>query len=108
MGINLPAGKIIVGAFWQPGGVLIDLDCLATLPEREYRAGLAEVVKYGVILDADFFAYLEQQIESLNAKRPDVLEQIVTRSCRLKAEIVQRDEREVTGARAVLNYGHTF
>jgi len=108
VGINLPAAKNIVGAFWQPAGVLIDLDCLATLPEREYRAGLAEVVKYGVILDADFFAYLEQHIQQLNSRTPEVLEHVVARSCQLKADVVQRDEREETGARAVLNYGHTF
>jgi 3-dehydroquinate synthase len=108
VGINLPAAKNIVGAFWQPVGVLIDLNCLTTLPEREYRAGLAEVVKYGVILDAEFFAYLEQHIPQLNSRAPDVLEHIVARSCQLKADVVQRDERELTGERAALNYGHTF
>ena len=108
VGINLPSAKNIVGAFWQPAGVLIDLDCLTTLPEREYRAGLAEVVKYGVILDADFFAYLERNIPQLNARASDVLEHIVARSCQLKADVVQRDERELTGERAALNYGHTF
>jgi 3-dehydroquinate synthase len=108
VGINLPAAKNIVGAFWQPVGVLIDLDVLTTLPEREYRAGLAEVVKYGVILDADFFMYLEQHVDALNARSADALEHVVKRSCQLKAEVVTRDEREETGARAVLNYGHTF
>jgi 3-dehydroquinate synthase len=108
VGINLPAAKNIVGAFWQPAGVLIDLDTLATLPDREYRSGLAEVVKYGVILDADFFRYLETHIAELNARQPDVLEYIVARSCRLKADVVEQDEREETGLRAVLNYGHTF
>jgi 3-dehydroquinate synthase len=108
VGINLPAAKNIVGAFWQPSGVLIDLDCLTSLPEREYRAGLAEVVKYGVILDADFFTYLEHNVQQINSRAPDVLEHIVARSCQLKADVVQRDEREETGARAVLNYGHTF
>jgi len=108
VGINLPAAKNIVGAFWQPVGVLIDLDCLATLPEREYRAGLAEVVKYGVILDTAFFAYLEGHVEALNNRNPQALEHIVTRSCQLKAQVVERDEREETGARAILNYGHTF
>ncbi|MEX2175958.1 MAG: 3-dehydroquinate synthase [Pirellulaceae bacterium] len=108
VGINLPSAKNMVGAFWQPAGVLIDLDLLATLPDREYRSGLAEVVKYGVILDADFFAYLERHVTELNARDPDVLEHVVARSCRLKADVVEQDEREQTGARAVLNYGHTF
>jgi 3-dehydroquinate synthase len=108
VGVNLPAAKNIVGAFWQPAGVLIDLDTLGTLPAREYRSGLAEVVKYGVILDADFFAYLEAHVAELNARDPAVLEHVVARSCRLKADVVERDEREETGLRAVLNYGHTF
>jgi 3-dehydroquinate synthase len=108
VGINLPAAKNIVGAFWQPAGVLIDLDVLKTLPEREYHSGLAEVVKYGVILDADFFTYLETHVAEINARDPNVLEHIVATSCRLKANIVEQDEREETGLRAVLNYGHTF
>jgi 3-dehydroquinate synthase len=108
VGINLPTAKNIVGAFWQPAGVLIDLDCLATLPRREYLSGLAEVVKYGVILDAEFFAYLEQNVAGLLARDAAVLEHIVARSCQLKAMVVEQDEREETGIRAVLNYGHTF
>jgi len=108
VGVNLPAAKNIVGAFWQPAGVLIDLDVLRTLPEREYRSGLAEVVKYGVILDAGFFAYLEANIDALNAREYGVLEHVVATSCQLKARIVQQDEREESGLRAVLNYGHTF
>jgi len=108
VGINLPAAKNMVGAFWQSAGVLIDLDVLTTLPEREYRSGLAEVVKYGVILDEPFFEYLEQQVDALNTRRPEVLEQVVARCCHLKASVVERDERELTGLRAVLNYGHTF
>jgi 3-dehydroquinate synthase len=108
VGINLPAAKNIIGAFWQPRGVLIDLDTLATLPDREYRSGLAEVVKYGVILDATFFEYLEQNAAQLAARDPATLEYVVGRSCRLKADVVERDERELTGLRAVLNYGHTF
>jgi 3-dehydroquinate synthase len=98
----------MVGAFWQPAGVVIDTQALATLPEREYLSGLAEVVKYGVILDAEFFAYLEQHIEGLLARRDDVLAHVIGRSCRLKADVVEQDEREETGLRAVLNYGHTF
>ncbi len=108
VGINLPGAKNMVGSFWQPLGVLIDVDVLATLPDREYRAGLAEVVKYGMILDADFFAYLEQNVETINARDPGVLTALVERCCRLKAEVVEQDEREITGLRAVLNYGHTF
>jgi 3-dehydroquinate synthase len=108
VGINLPSAKNIVGAFWQPAGVLIDLDCLSTLPKREYLSGLAEVVKYGVILDADFFAYLEKNVAGLLARDTAVLERIVARSCELKARVVEQDEREETGLRAVLNYGHTF
>ncbi|MBL9124613.1 MAG: 3-dehydroquinate synthase [Planctomycetaceae bacterium] len=108
VGVNLPAAKNMVGAFWQPLGVLIDTAVLETLPEREYRAGLAEVVKYGVILDADFFAALEKNVAALNTREPNVLRQVIARSCELKAQVVSRDEREETGLRAVLNYGHTF
>lgn len=108
VGINLPGAKNMVGAFWQPEGVLIDVDVLATLPDREYRAGLAEVVKYGVILDEEFFAFLEANIDAINAKEPAVLQKIVERCCRLKADVVEADERETTGLRAILNYGHTY
>jgi len=108
VGVNLPGAKNMVGAFWQPLGVLIDTDVLNTLPIREYRSGLAEVVKYGVILDADFFDYLAQHIDGLNERHPDVLRHVIACSCRLKADVVENDEREVTGLRAVLNYGHTF
>lgn len=108
VGINLPAAKNIVGAFWQPAGVLIDLDVLKSLPEREYRSGLAEVVKYGVIMDAEFFSYLEQHVDAIRRRDADSLEHIVAQSCRLKALVVADDEREETGRRAILNYGHTF
>ncbi len=108
VGINLPGAKNMVGAFWQPRGVLCDVDALQSLPDREYRAGLAEVVKYGVILDADFFAYLEANVDPINARDAAVLTRIVQRSCRLKADVVEQDERETTGLRASLNYGHTF
>ena len=108
VGINLPGAKNMVGAFWQPAGVLIDTSVLDTLPAREYRAGLAEVVKYGVILDAEFFDYLEQNITGLNQRKHEVLVEIIQRSCQLKANVVQQDEREESGLRAVLNYGHTF
>ena len=108
VGINLPEAKNMVGAFKQPAGVLIDIATLETLPEREYRAGLAEVVKYGVILDAEFFDYLETNVEGLLKHDTDVLIHVVERCCRLKADVVEQDEREETGLRAVLNYGHTF
>lgn len=108
VGINLTSAKNMVGAFWQPQGVLIDVDVLSSLPDREYRAGLAEVVKYGVILDAEFFAYLEENVDAINAQDPVVLRQIVHRCCRLKAGVVENDERETSGLRAILNYGHTY
>ncbi len=108
VGVNLPGAKNMVGAFWQPIAVLIDTDTLRTLPDREYRSGLAEVVKYGVILDADFFALLERETKALIVKDPQVLQQVIARCCQLKAYVVKNDERETTGFRAVLNYGHTF
>jgi 3-dehydroquinate synthase len=108
VGINLPAAKNVVGAFWQPAGVLIDLDVLKTLPTREYCSGLAEVVKYGVIMDAEFFNFLEQHADALSSRDADCLEYVVAHSCRLKAQVVAHDEREETGRRAILNYGHTF
>jgi 3-dehydroquinate synthase len=108
VGINHPRGKNLIGAFHQPVGVWINTTFLDTLPEREYRSGLAEVVKYGVILDADLFAYLEANTEALKQRQPEAVRHVVARSCRLKADVVERDEREETGLRAVLNYGHTF
>lgn len=108
VGINHPRGKNLIGAFHQPLGVFIDTAVLETLPAREYRSGLAEVVKYGVILDAEFFAYLETNVAGLNERQADVLRTVVSRCCRLKADVVEQDEFERTGLRAVLNYGHTF
>ncbi|MEO0530881.1 MAG: 3-dehydroquinate synthase [Planctomycetota bacterium] len=107
-GVNLPGGKNMVGCFWQPDGVLIDTDVLKTLPDREYRAGLAEVVKYGVILDEEFFAYLEAEADAIADRDPAALRKVIQRSCRLKADIVEADELEQSGQRAKLNYGHTF
>ena len=107
-GINLPAGKNLVGAFWQPRGVFADVATLATLPEREFVSGFAEVVKYGMILDAAFFAWLESNTAAVLAREPAALAHAVERSAALKAHVVERDERELTGLRAVLNYGHTF
>jgi 3-dehydroquinate synthase len=108
VGINLPEAKNMVGAFLQPLGVLIDTATLATLPPREYRAGLGEVVKYGVILDAELFDYLEAHVEGINSRDNDVLAHVIARCCRLKADVVENDEFERSGLRAVLNYGHTF
>ncbi|TWT91116.1 3-dehydroquinate synthase [Pseudobythopirellula maris] len=108
VGVNLEGAKNMVGAFWQPAGVLIDVATLTTLPDREYRAGLAEVVKYGVIMDEPFFAYLEAQADAINGRDSAVLAEIVRRCCRLKADVVEADEREESGRRAILNYGHTF
>ena len=108
VGINLPEAKNMVGAFLQPLGVLIDTATLETLDPREYRAGLGEVVKYGVILDAELFDYLEANVAGLLEADHDVLGHVIARCCRLKADVVEQDEREESGLRAVLNYGHTF
>lgn len=110
VGINHPRAKNLIGAFHQPIGVLIDPQTLSTLPPREVRAGLAEVIKYGVIADADFFSWLEMNIESALALEPRTMEKIIARSCELKAEVVGEDEREsdAIGRRATLNYGHTI
>jgi 3-dehydroquinate synthase len=108
VGINLPEGKNLVGAFHQPAAVWIDIAVLETLPEREYRSGLAEVVKYGVILDAEFFAWLEFNVEAILRREPAAVAHTIARSCQLKAEVVEQDEREESGLRAILNYGHTF
>ncbi len=108
VGVNHPKAKNLIGAFHQPLGVWIDTAVLHTLPDREYNSGLAEVVKYGVILDVGLFEYLEANVEAIRARQPEALRQIVARCCRLKASVVEKDEREVTGLRAILNYGHTF
>jgi 3-dehydroquinate synthase len=108
VGVNHPRAKNLIGAFHQPVGVWIDPGALSTLPDREYRSGLAEVVKYGVILDPELFIYLENHVEDLLGRDPEAVRHVVARSCRLKANVVEKDEREETGLRAVLNYGHTF
>lgn len=107
-GINLPGAKNIVGAFWQPSLVLISTDTLKTLPEREYISGLAEVAKYGVILLPELFHYLEENAAEVSSKSPVHLMHIVAESCKAKAMVVEEDERETSGRRAILNYGHTF
>jgi len=107
-GINLPTAKNMIGAFWQPHAVWIDTASLDSLPDREYRSGLAEVVKYGVILDPTLFQYLEQNADAILNRDQTSVQHIVRRSCELKAQVVSLDEREMTGLRAILNYGHTF
>ncbi len=106
-GVNHPGGKNLIGAFYQPRIVLIDTDTLATLADRELRAGMAEVIKYGAIADAEFFAWLETNMPALLGKDPEALAHAVRRSCEIKAEVVAEDERE-SGRRAILNFGHTF
>jgi 3-dehydroquinate synthase len=106
-GINHPLGKNMIGAFWQPRAVLIDTAVLATLPDRELSAGLAEVIKYGAIRDAEFFTWLEADMQSLLARNDAALARAIVRSCEVKAQIVAADEREA-GERALLNFGHTF
>ena len=108
VGIDHPKAKNMIGAFHQPVLVLCDLDCLDTLPDRQFRAGLAEIVKYGVILDDDFFVYLEENADAVQHHDREVFDHLVAQSCRLKAKVVEQDERETTGLRAILNYGHTF
>jgi 3-dehydroquinate synthase len=107
VGVNLPAGKNLVGAFYQPRLVLCDLGTLDTLPDREYRAGLAEVIKYGIILDAAIFGRLERQLDRLLRREPRSLAAVVARCCELKAQVVSQDETE-GGRRAILNFGHTI
>jgi 3-dehydroquinate synthase len=106
-GVNHPLGKNMIGAFYQPQAVLIDLDLLSTLPDRELAAGLAEVIKYGLIADAGFFVWLEDNIDALNGRDPAALTHVIKRSCEIKADVVAKDERE-GGLRAILNFGHTY
>jgi len=106
-GINHPLGKNMIGAFYQPQAVVIDMHVLQTLDKREISAGLAEVIKYGLIWDQDFFDHLENHIEDLKNLNVMQLEQAIYRSCEIKAEVVSQDERE-SGLRAILNLGHTF
>jgi len=106
-GINHPLGKNMIGAFYQPQAVIADIGALGTLPARELAAGVAEVIKTGAIADADFFNWIETNIEALNRREAAVLIEAVKRSCEIKASVVARDERE-GGLRAILNFGHTF
>src|SRR5690606_5375869 len=105
--INHPLGKNMIGAFYQPGRVLCDLDTLASLPARELSAGLAEVIKYGPIADMHFLDWIEANLDALLRREPAALAHAVRRSCEIKAGVVAQDEREA-GLRAILNFGHTF
>jgi 3-dehydroquinate synthase len=106
-GVNHPLGKNMIGSFWQPRLVWIDTDTLKTLPRREFLSGIAEVIKYGVIWDEEFFEFLEKNVEKVLSSDQEAIERIIGRSCEIKAEVVSRDERE-SGLRAILNYGHTI
>lgn len=105
--VNHPGGKNLIGAFHQPSCVLVDTSTLGTLPDREFSAGLAEVVKYGLIVDAGFFEWLEDNADQLMSRDPAALQHIIRRSCEIKAEVVAQDETE-KGQRALLNLGHTY
>ena len=107
-GINLPGAKNMIGAFWQPELVWIDTDVLSTLPDRSYLSGLAEVIKYGVIDDVEFFDWLEANASKLVDRDTQAMSHAIARSCESKARVVGEDERETSGRRAILNYGHTF
>jgi len=106
-GVNHPLGKNMIGAFYQPQLVIADIAFFQSLPQRQVAAGIAEILKYGFIYDADFFVWLEQNISALMAKDPQALSYAVYRSCQIKAEVVAKDEKEM-GIRAWLNFGHTF
>lgn len=105
--VNHPKGKNIIGAFYQPRAVYIDTEALNSLPKREFIAGLAEVVKYGVISEADFFSYISENLPAILSMEPEVLTYLIERSCTIKARVVAEDERE-DGVRAILNFGHTL
>lgn len=105
-GVNHPIGKNLIGAFYQPRVVVVDPQTLQTLPKREWVAGLAEVIKYGMIADPKFFEYLEQHVGDLRKQAEDVIPHVIRRCCEIKAEVVSGDERE-SGRRRILNYGHT-
>ena len=105
--VNHPLGKNMIGAFYQPKAVIIDIDCLRTLPQRELAAGMAEVIKYGIIWDEEFFNWLELHTADIQALQPYALSKVILRCCAIKADVVSQDETE-TGVRALLNLGHTF
>jgi 3-dehydroquinate synthase len=105
--VNHPLGKNMIGAFYQPKAVFIDTNSLSTLPEREFSAGMAEVIKYGIMYDGDFFTWIENQTTAIKHRDPDALRYLITKCCAIKAEVVNLDEKE-HGVRALLNLGHTF
>lgn len=105
-GVNLSRGKNLVGAFYQPKAVIIDVSVLRTLPRREFRSGLAEIIKHGIIRDSEYFAFLEQNLPAVIRQEPAALEYTIARSCEIKADVVSQDEREA-GLRRILNFGHT-
>lgn len=106
-GINTSVGKNLVGAFYQPKAVIADLDALKSLPSREVRCGYAECIKHAAINDADLFAWCEKHLEDIKARKPDIMRELISRNCAIKAKIVEADEKEA-GQRALLNLGHTF
>jgi 3-dehydroquinate synthase len=108
VGIDHPRAKNMIGAFHQPVGVTCDIDLLASLPIRQYRCGLAEVVKYGVIMDPQFFEWIEKNVVQVRDRDASMIATMVAKCCELKAQVVEEDEFETTGRRAILNYGHTF
>jgi len=105
--VNHALGKNMIGAFYQPQAVIIDINCLKTLPAREFAAGMAEVIKYGIIYDQSFFTWLEDNVENIKALQADAITYMIKRCCEIKAEVVSQDEKE-SGIRALLNLGHTF
>ena len=107
-GVNLPQAKNMVGAFWQPRTVIIDIEVLQTLDDRNFRAGLAEVIKYGLIMDDSLFSRIESSMQAILNREPDIITELIQRCCQCKADVVQEDETEVSGRRAILNYGHTI
>lgn len=108
VGINLPSAKNMVGAFWQPQAVLIDPLVLNTLDDANYQAGMAEVIKYGLIMDLPLFEFLESSVAQINSRDPETLTKVIAWCCQCKATVVEEDEKETTGRRAILNYGHTY
>lgn len=106
-GINMPQGKNVIGSFYQPQAVIIDIDVLKTLPKRELVSGIGEVIKYGIICNYDFFSYMNQNLCQLFTLEKNVLEKVIYDCCSMKAEVVAADERE-SGLRKILNFGHTF
>lgn len=108
VGVNLPHAKNMVGAFWQPATVVIDPAVLLSLDEANFQAGMAEVIKYGLIMDLPLFAFLEDSVDLINGRDRDALTRVIAWCCQCKATVVEEDERELSGRRAILNYGHTY